>query len=69
MEDIDLTDPEQLVRPRIPKPDSLPQDDNISTLTDGFQPLKFNPLGIPTEREIHSQERGKGVYRFMLQKQ
>jgi hypothetical protein len=30
--------------------------------------LTHNPLGVPTEREVHSEERGLPTYRIMLEK-
>lgn len=31
--------------------------------------LAENPLGVPTEREVHALEQGITIHRFMLQKQ
>ena len=30
--------------------------------------LPFNPLGVPTEREVHAIEQGMPIHRFLLTK-
>lgn len=41
------------------------------TRSHGLPPewLAENPLGVPTEREVHALEQGITIHRFMLQKQ
>jgi hypothetical protein len=68
--DISLDDPEQLLRIRARcSPRNGPRQDCTSRPTDTCDSLDCNPLGLFTEREIHSADKEKQVYRFMLQKQ
>jgi hypothetical protein len=73
--DISLDDPERLLRTRAPslhsaREEGCSNDEFLSSLTHTCDYLLArNPLGLPTEREVHSVEKGKPAYRFMLQKQ
>lgn len=70
--DLSLQDPAQLLRPR----EGCKQSDSdegccsahASRATGSCAALDSNPLQLPTEREVHSADKGKEVYRFMLQK-
>jgi hypothetical protein len=74
--DIDLDNPELLLRPRECRAscdgcelgEGSRQDEAEARASRGDAWLLGNPLGLPTEREVHSVDTGKDVYRFMLQR-
>ena len=63
--DLSLQDAAQLLRPR-----ECCENRDGDEDCGGWASLahNVNPLGLPTEREVHSTDKGKEVYRFMLQK-
>jgi hypothetical protein len=65
--DFDLSEPSQLLRRRHRNVAHADADMNMSEIPGRWLP--FNPTGLPTEREVHTADKGKPVYRFMLQKQ
>lgn len=72
--DITLQEPELLLRPREccvssdVKGDCCSEGTTRNADSSAWVGLGSNPLGLPTEREVHSADKGKEVYRFMLQK-